>query len=173
MDQQDSSEAVVSTIRQIIRSIDLQSKKLTKRYGLTGPQLIVLKEIYRSPGKKLSEISRQISLSQATVTSILDRLEHQGFVERQRDNIDKRKVNVLLNEKAQNLLEKKPSLFVSPTRQIWKCFGCGASGDIFAFVKQIEQFSSMIRDTILFVPGTVIIGLLLIWLMFRKLGLLS
>lgn len=34
--------------------------------------------------------------------------------------------------------EKTPSFFISPDRGTYKCFGCGAGGDIFTFVEQFE-----------------------------------
>lgn len=37
--------------------------------------------------------------------------------------------------------EKTPSFYVSPDRQMYHCFGCGASGNVFTFLMETEKIS--------------------------------
>lgn len=37
--------------------------------------------------------------------------------------------------------ETTPSFYVSPTKNIYHCFGCGASGDVIKFIQEIENIS--------------------------------
>lgn len=104
------AEQTLLAIRQINRAIDVHSKKLTKAYGLTGPQLIVLKEIERAQSVSLSVLSRNISLSLATVSVILDKLEDKKYVERYRGSTDKRNIYVRITDTAREIIAKVPNL---------------------------------------------------------------
>ena len=89
----------------------MHSKKLEKSFGLTGPQLMVVKELSREPeGVVAGDLAKRVSLSQATVTTIIDRLEHKGIVTRVRSSVDKRRVYFQVTEKASEYLVGNPSL---------------------------------------------------------------
>lgn len=108
--RRDISYDVLVTLRQIIRAIDMHSKQLVKRYGLTAPQLMVLKEIVADEDINIGKVARKVSLSQATVTNIIDRLETRGMVTRERSSTDKRRVIVRVTDKTRELLTSNPSV---------------------------------------------------------------
>jgi DNA-binding MarR family transcriptional regulator len=110
MSTQDLRDEVIRTIRRIIRAIDLQSKRLVKNYGLTGPQLLIIKKLHASGGMTVSELAREINVSQSTVTSILDRLERYGYVVRSRSDADRRRVIVNISDSGNKILSENPSL---------------------------------------------------------------
>ena len=103
-------EEVLISIRQIIRAIDLRSKKLNRDFGLTSPQLVLLRSVDESGKQTIRQLSKQANMSQATATSILDRLEARGLIVRTRDIVDKRKVHAKLTEQGKILLAQAPQL---------------------------------------------------------------
>ncbi|WP_020408034.1 MarR family winged helix-turn-helix transcriptional regulator [Hahella ganghwensis] len=102
-------DEVLVLIRRIIRAADLRSKQLGKQTGLTAPQLLVLRTIGHSTTTTMSNVAQAISLSQATVTSIVDRLEKRGLVQRIRGQDDKRKMYVVMTADGHTTLEKAPT----------------------------------------------------------------
>jgi len=103
-------DQLISALRQIVRSVDLHSKRLIDDFGLTGPQLATLQAASRLGAAAPSAIAREVHLSQATVTGILHRLEQRELIIRQRSVVDRRGVVVDVTKKGQALLEEAPSL---------------------------------------------------------------
>ena len=101
-------EQVLKAIRRVIRATDLHSRQVTRVSGLTSSQLILLKAVRDNNLSTISELANNISLSQATLTSILDRLEKSGLVKRERSELDKRKVSVRLTDEGVSVLERAP-----------------------------------------------------------------
>jgi DNA-binding MarR family transcriptional regulator len=101
---------VLVFLRRIIHATDLQSKRVAKVCGLTIPQVMVLNSIEQLGDVTVKRISDEVSLSQATVTTILNRLEDRGLVERVRNPDDKRIVNARLTPAGKSALTASPPL---------------------------------------------------------------
>lgn len=102
-------EEVLVALRRVIRATDIHSSRLSKTLGLTAPQLLLMQAIARASEASIGEISRAVSLSQATVTSILDRLEKRQLLYRQRSEQDKRKVHIVLTDEGLTMLANAPT----------------------------------------------------------------
>jgi DNA primase len=80
------------------------------------------------------------------------------YIEKLHDNVDIVEViskYVKLKKQGRNYVglcpfheEKTPSFVVSPEKQIFHCFGCGASGDVIKFIMRIEDvdFKTAVRE---------------------------
>jgi DNA-binding MarR family transcriptional regulator len=101
-------DEVLISLRRVIRATDLHSRHLAKTTGLTTPQVLLLQTIRDKGQVTIGELANQVSLSQATVTTILDRLEKRQLVYRERSEQDKRKVHAYLTEEAVETLKSSP-----------------------------------------------------------------
>lgn len=100
-----------SAIRRMSRNLERHSHDLEKEFGLTVPQLNVLWAVGSSGREPIGQIAERISLSGATLTSIVDRLEEHDLVIRERSTSDKRQVFVALTGSGRAVLNRVPQPF--------------------------------------------------------------
>ena len=106
-------DQVIVALRRITRAIDLHSKELMQKIGLTAPQLATLEAVGRLEPITVGALAKSIHLSQATLTGILSRLESRELVSRTRSGTDKRAVVVQLRPAGASVLQSAPSLLQS------------------------------------------------------------
>ncbi|MEJ2402865.1 MAG: MarR family transcriptional regulator [Candidatus Thiodiazotropha sp.] len=104
------SEEILIALRRVIRAIDQHSRNLVQSHGLTGPQALLLTEIVRSGGLTGSALARRVSLSQATVTDVVKRLESRQLLVRHRDEVDRRKIILRASEAGEQLVQQSVPL---------------------------------------------------------------
>ncbi|BBB26890.1 MarR family winged helix-turn-helix transcriptional regulator [Amphritea japonica] len=105
----ENSQKALVLLRQIIRSTDMQDKEISRRTGLTPAQLMVMQTLRESLQLTTGELAKEMALTQATVTSILDRLEKKDLIARQRGTEDKRKVWLSLTDDGVELMKGAPT----------------------------------------------------------------
>ena len=99
---------IVQSLRRIFKAIHQYSEEVLKEFGLTGPQLWLLKTLRQEGGTSVSDLTRMMYLHISTVSGIIDRLESKGYVARKRGETDRRVVTVHLTDPGRRIVDKAP-----------------------------------------------------------------
>jgi len=99
---------IVGAIRRLVRAVYLDTAKMSKQFGLTGPQSAVLRILVKKGPISSAELSRKLYVTPANITGIIDRLEKKGLVERTRKDGDRRIALITLTESGMNLGKTLP-----------------------------------------------------------------
>lgn len=103
---------ILVKIRKIVRSINLESKKIQKEYGVSIPQILCLNYLENADNFQAShkDITKFLNLNSSTATGIVYRLEKKGYLARLPKGKDKRLTYIALTSKGKDLLDSIPPL---------------------------------------------------------------
>jgi MarR family transcriptional regulator, organic hydroperoxide resistance regulator len=90
---------VSKLFKEVMLLLKHNMSKVFEDCGITAPQGMVIGTLSKFGKMKISELSTNLGLSNSTVSGILDRLEKQEMIERERSEEDKRVVYVSVTQK--------------------------------------------------------------------------
>ena len=102
------SKSIVQDLRVVVRTIQAHSRWVEKLCGVSGVQLWAMWELFSSPGQKVFDLSKALSIHQSTASNMLDKLEAKGLIRRDRSGPDQRVVQLYLTTKGSELLSDAP-----------------------------------------------------------------
>ena len=107
--RQKQMQSITKQLRVVFRAVQAHSKTVEKSCGLSGAKLWMMWELFATPGVKVSELARTLTIHPSTCSNMLDQLEEKDLVRRDRSNkVDQRAVHLYLTETGTTLLAKAP-----------------------------------------------------------------
>ncbi|MDA3887557.1 MAG: MarR family transcriptional regulator [Allgaiera sp.] len=95
-------------LRRILRATELYARELAQAAGLTPAQLRVLQIVNGRDSATPKTLAREMGVSQATVTSLVDKLVARGLVTRMPSKIDRRQTDVVITPAGDRTMSDAP-----------------------------------------------------------------
>ncbi|KYH28122.1 MarR family winged helix-turn-helix transcriptional regulator [Clostridium colicanis] len=137
--------AKISLLIKDVNNLMHQSiKECFDETGLTTPQLMVLYTLGKHGSMKLSDISEKLSISNSTISGIVDRLEKQKCVERIRSKEDRRVIYVSPCENSKKIMPSNVCKKIEDNlnKKLMKA----KEGEIEAIINGLETLKALLKD---------------------------
>jgi DNA-binding MarR family transcriptional regulator len=102
------SQRILDSIRRLVRMLRVSDRQAQAELGVSGAQLFVLTELGRTPSLSLNDLAARTLTDQSSVSVVVTRLVDAGFVTRDRDMRDARRLVLNLTRSGRVLLQKAP-----------------------------------------------------------------
>lgn len=102
------SQRILDSIRRLVRLLRLTDRASQTELGLSGAQLFVLHELAKTPAMSLSELAEKTRTDQSSVSVVVSRLVEGGYVMRDRDRRDARRLVLTLTKTGRAVAEESP-----------------------------------------------------------------
>lgn len=107
-----ADKEILSDLRRIIRSVNLEAKRVEREFGVSIPQYLCLQHLNEQPefSASMKEIKDVLQLNASTATGIVQRLERGGYVAKLPKRDDKRKSLIVLTERGAEVVKRNPEI---------------------------------------------------------------
>ncbi|HEU4587848.1 MAG TPA: MarR family transcriptional regulator [Gemmatimonadales bacterium] len=99
---------IVQGLRRIVKALELYSRAVHGRFGLTGPQLWAIKTLGRDGPLPVSHLADALAVHQASASILVSRLVARGLVQRVRSTQDRRVVLLSLTPAGRQVAAQAP-----------------------------------------------------------------
>ena len=133
-------DAIVETLIYLYTESRRLTKGLARQFGLTGPQLTVIKLLEQLGDLSLSSLSSRIKANNSTVTGIIDRMEREDLVVRERPEQDRRVVLIRLTDRGRELASRIEVEPMALFREALRSLPETDVEDLFRILGQLQRF---------------------------------
>lgn len=99
-------EELEELVRHVSNIIRKRGRDILADFDLTPPQLNALQYLHNHGNLTIGELGEKMYLACSTATDLIDRMERNDLVERERDPHDRRVVRLRIKEKGYRMLEE-------------------------------------------------------------------
>ena len=122
-------------------------ERLLKEYGIdafNGAQGRILYVLWEHEKLTITDIARLTSMANTTLTSMLDRMEADGLVQRVHDKVNRRQIFVSVTEKAKEYREKYEQISDDMNGIFYKSF---SETEIVNFERQLHRILENLEES--------------------------
>ena len=136
---------IVKNLKGIMDLFGKAVKSEFKEKNLTSSQVMVIGILSHRKELKTSELSKELGLSNSTVSGILDRLEEKNLIERIRSEEDRRVIKVRVNKEFKSSMASK---YMGVEEKITNIINKSPNEEIDFILKGLENLRKMLEEEI-------------------------